>query len=354
MSHFARLEQSGIGRHRPWLDQLRKAGHGAVRGGGFPDDKDEEWRFTNVAPIARTPFGLAEHLEAPVAVRGGAAVFVRQQAAVELVFVNGHFSAKLSSSAKLPRGVKVSSLRDAIEAGSAGRSRSTWASCADIEDNPFVALNTGFVRDGAFVHIGRERRAKQPIHLLFVSVPTDNRRCRTRACWWWPRTTSRRRSSRATSARGRGDLLHQRRDGDRRGRRTPKIDHSKLQQESAEAYHVATMQVADWRGGGLSSRTRPTIGAKLTRNDLNVSLAGEGADATLNGLVLIGGEQHCDNHTLLDHAEPQLPEPRAVQARAGRQGARRVQGQDPRPARMRRRPTRSRRASRCCSATTRR
>ena len=50
-----------------------------------------------------------------------------------------------------------------------------------------------------------------------------------------------------------------------------------------------------------------TIGAKLTRNDLNCHMAGQGAYATLNGLVLVGGNQHCDNHTLLDHAEPNCP-----------------------------------------------
>jgi Fe-S cluster assembly protein SufD len=45
-----------------------------------------------------------------------------------------------------------------------------------------------------------------------------------------------------------------------------------------------------------------TLGAKLTRNDVNVVMGEEGADATLNGLVLLDGSRHCDNHTLLDHA----------------------------------------------------
>jgi len=50
-----------------------------------------------------------------------------------------------------------------------------------------------------------------------------------------------------------------------------------------------------------------TIGGKLTRNDLTCVMAGEGAYATLNGVVLLDGHQHCDNHTLLDHASPNCP-----------------------------------------------
>ena len=85
-----------------------------------------------------------------------------------------------------------------------------------------------------------------------------------------------------------------------------RIDHCKLQQETPRAFHVATMQVQ--LGAQREVRLAPaTLGGKLTRNDLNVHLAGEDADATLNGLVLIGGEQHCDNHTLLDHAAPNCP-----------------------------------------------
>jgi Fe-S cluster assembly protein SufD len=84
------------------------------------------------------------------------------------------------------------------------------------------------------------------------------------------------------------------------------VDHCKLQQEGRDAFHVATMQVNLGRGAKFVSHSA-SIGSKLTRNDLNVILAGEGADATLNGLVLIGGNQHVDNHTLLDHAFSNCP-----------------------------------------------
>src|SRR5205085_1149140 len=85
-----------------------------------------------------------------------------------------------------------------------------------------------------------------------------------------------------------------------------RIDHCKLQQESLDAYHVASMKVNLGAATTFVSHAA-TIGGKLTRNDLECTMAGERAYATLNGLVLIRGNQHCDNHTLLDHAMPNCP-----------------------------------------------
>ncbi|HEY0010071.1 MAG TPA: SufD family Fe-S cluster assembly protein, partial [Tepidisphaeraceae bacterium] len=80
----------------------------------------------------------------------------------------------------------------------------------------------------------------------------------------------------------------------------------KLQLESLEAYHIATMNVDIGKATQFVSQAI-TIGARVSRNDLTVRLGGQASYATLNGLVLIGGVQHCDNHTLLDHAAPDCP-----------------------------------------------
>ena len=97
-----------------------------------------------------------------------------------------------------------------------------------------------------------------------------------------------------------------------------RIDHCKLQQESREAFHVATMQVNLGRGATFVSHSA-TIGAKLTRNDLNCHMVGDGAYATLNGLVLVGGDAALRQPHAARPRRAELPQPRAVQARAGRQ-----------------------------------
>ncbi|WP_192803354.1 SufD family Fe-S cluster assembly protein, partial [Streptococcus agalactiae] len=47
-----------------------------------------------------------------------------------------------------------------------------------------------------------------------------------------------------------------------------------------------------------------SLGARLSRYDLNVALNGEGACAQMDGLALISGRQLADTHTLIDHAQP--------------------------------------------------
>src|SRR5439155_24239767 len=94
-----------------------------------------------------------------------------RDAIIELVFVNGQYNEKLSKLGKLPRGVVTKSLAEALETESdADRIRHHLARHADIDANPFVALNTGFIRDGAFLYFPRGATVEQPIHLLFVDV----------------------------------------------------------------------------------------------------------------------------------------------------------------------------------------
>ena len=305
LSNFNGFEKSADSPR--WLDSMRKAAIDRFDSVGFPNNKLEEWRFTNVAPIARVPFKLAS-----ADGHGAAADAVHRfsfgaDAACEMVFVNGHFSPLLSRLGKLPRGVHAGSLADAIDSGNR-HVEPSLGRYADIEANPFVALNTGFIRDGAFVHFARGTVVEQPIHLLFVS--TGGRE---------PAVTHPRLL--VVLEDGAIGTLVESYVGSHGAANGPyftnavteivvgqsvHLDHCKLQQEALDAYHIATMQVRLARDARFVSHSA-SIGSRLTRNDLNVTMAGERADATLNGLVLIGGEQHVDNHTLLDHAAPNCP-----------------------------------------------
>src|SRR4051812_39206795 len=169
LSNFSRIEKQVGGTKRMWLDQMRKAAMDRFAEAGFPTTRDEEWRLTNVAGLAKIPFTPAPFVE----LHGDdiAAHSFGHEACVELVFVNGHFSPKLSVMRDLPRGVKVSSLSNALET-EADLIEKHLGKYADINANPFVALNTGFVREGAFVHLARNTTVEKPIHLLFVSTPS--------------------------------------------------------------------------------------------------------------------------------------------------------------------------------------
>ena len=81
------------------------------------------------------------------------------------------------------------------------------------------------------------------------------------------------------------------------------IDHYKVQEEPAEAFHIASMYLHGARNGNFSSHN-VTFGGSLVRNDVFAVLDGEGIDCTLNGLYVGRGTQLIDNHTTIDHAMP--------------------------------------------------
>src|SRR5205823_2829572 len=81
------------------------------------------------------------------------------------------------------------------------------------------------------------------------------------------------------------------------------LDHYKMQRESKQAFHFETLQVRQERGSNFCSHA-VTLGGRLVRNEINVVVAAEGCETTLNGLYVAGGTQHVDNRTTIDHAMP--------------------------------------------------
>jgi Fe-S cluster assembly protein SufD len=292
---------------RPWLDKLRKNAISHFDHVGFPNQKTEYWRHTNFAPIARTQFELAGP-----ATLDDAGPLVEQftfgnEAAVELVFVNGHFNGALSRIGKLPRGAKVMGLAQALAGPEADLIERHLGRYAAIDRSPFVALNTGFVRDGAFIHLPAGTKLDGTIHLLLVAtggqrpqvahprvlvVAEDNVEATVVETYAGEHESSQAYFTNAVTEIVTGSACN--------------IDHCRLQQESLGAFHVSTMQVLLGAATNFVSHAC-TIGGRLVRNDLNCLMNGERAYATLNGLVLIGGEQHCDNHTLLHHEKANCP-----------------------------------------------
>lgn len=288
-----------------WLGELRRSAAERFGAVGFPHPKDEEWRFTQLAPITGTVFHpAARDTNARRAAEAVERFTFGRQAACELVFVNGHFEAPLSKLPRLPRGVQVMSLADALNAEEQ-LVRQHLARYAKFDANPFVALNTGSLRHGAFVHVARGATVEQPIHLLFLSTPGHQPTAAHPRLLAVIEDGAIATLVESYGAIGEGVYFNNAVTEIVAGA-DARIDHCKLQQESVSAYHVATMQVHLARNSTFVSHSA-SIGSRITRNDLNVTMAAERADATLNGLVLIGGEQHVDNHTILDHAAPNCP-----------------------------------------------
>ena len=276
---------------------LRRLGIERFADLGFPTLRQEAWRLFNVAPIARGSFILPTSSPDQADVdRVAPHTF---QAAARLVFVDGCFSARLSQIDGLPAGVLAGSLAEALQR--TPEKVEPWlGQVAPVGDHPFVALNTAFLRDGAFVWVPRGVVVEEPIQLLFLSSDEDGR-----ATASFPRNLfvvgEDSQVKLVETYAGAGAYFNCPVTELAAGPASV-VDHYKVQRESRDAFHIATFQVLADRAAAPSSHSI-SIGGGLVRNDVNAVLGGEGIDCILNGLYLADGRQLVDNHMRVEHAK---------------------------------------------------
>jgi Fe-S cluster assembly protein SufD len=293
------------GHPQGWVNELRARGMATFERLGFPTTKQEEWRDTNVSVVAKTDFVPAE------VVRGNAAELVAKYslgdaAAAEIVFVNGHFDAGLSRMSTLPRGVQVLPMEQAFERLPDLLEKHLGRHAA-LDRHTFAALNTAYLGEGAVVHLARGALCELPVHLLFLTVPAEGVPSASHPRVLVVAEENSESSIVETYAGAEGsDLYLTNAVTEIFMAKRARIDHNKLQQEGAGAYHIALQQVVLEEESQFVSHST-SMGSKLTRNDLEVFFGGERAEATLNGLVLANDEQHIDNHTLLHHEKAHCP-----------------------------------------------
>jgi Fe-S cluster assembly protein SufD len=264
---------------------------------GFPTLRQEEWRQTNVAPIVQGTFQRPE--SDPDAVSPERIAPFDFLADARLVFVDGRFSARLSSAGQLPDGVIVASLAQALE--QSPQSVEPWlGQFARFENHPFVALNTAFLRDGAVVLVPRGVVAGL-VHVLYLSSGEEGA-----ATVSFPRNLfvagENSQLTIVETYAGTGPYFTCPVTELVTGPNSV-VDHYKVQRESREAFHMSTFQVQADRHSVPSSHSI-SLGGGLVRNDVNAVLDGEGIDCILNGLYLLEGSQFVDNHMRVEHAKP--------------------------------------------------
>ncbi len=282
-----------------FVASARRAGRASFERSGLPTTREEDWRFTSLAPLAAHAFGPAdpaEPVDADELDRAAGRPF-----GPRLVVVNGRFRGDLSTAHGMPGGVHAASLQHAVAATPA-RVEGRLGRVLAAEGRPFAALNAAFLGDGAFVHVGPDarggavelvfvttgRRAPVAVHprVLLVADPGGQAAVVETyvALGDHPVLTN------AVTEAWLGDGA--------------RIDHYQVQDQPGTAFHLATVAVEQGKGATLSTHST-ALGAALSRSEVLVRLAGEGAEAHLSGLYMADGQRVVDNHSVIEHAVPQ-------------------------------------------------
>jgi Fe-S cluster assembly protein SufD len=303
VAEWTRAEQLRKYRHGDGLARMRGDGLHRFLSLGFPTARDEEWRFTSVAPIAERTFTLATSLPADASNVDVAPFRLPGASSAELVFVNGHYVAALSRQGALPKWACAESLAPVL-ASRVHEVEPHLARVAPFERHAFVALNTAFLDDGARIHLPAGTILQQPIHLLFIATNAID----GHPIMVHPRVLislgANSQASIVETYAGPGGATYLTNVvtevvlGE-----NAVLDHYTLQYEGADAYHVGAIHVHAQRSATYAAHSI-SLGGALTRNDVRASLNGEGVECTLNGLYAADGQRLVDNHTTIDHAQP--------------------------------------------------
>lgn len=301
-AQYAQLEDSRFAHEPGWLRQLRRTAIERFQHQGFPAPSEEEWKYTDVAPIARTTWrnvsvpshsGVTPTALQPFTFPG--------MPGAQLVFVDGLYAPTLSTPRAVTPGLRIASLSDILR-NSPTRLEAHLGQYADFEAHPFTALNTAFFQDGALIEVERGTVLDAPIHLLFVSLG------RGEPAVAHPRNL-------VLVGEGAQAIVVESYVGlgaapyltnavtELVAGPASVVEHYKVQRETEAAYHVDTLHVLQDRNSRFTSHGT-SLGGALVRNDINAEFDGEGGDCALYGLYAVTGTQHVDNHTTIDHRKP--------------------------------------------------
>lgn len=295
---FDALAGKREGSEAAWLKRLRAQAMQRFEQLGFPGTGEEDWKYTSLAPLSKAALEPALERDEALGERDLEPFVYQEAGASRLVFINGLYSPRLSSTAALPEGVSAGNLAEAFEGERGEALRANLARHADFNENGLTAINTAFINDGAFLLIPGGVHVETPIHLLFLS---------DRQAASFPRVLI------VAEAGSHATVIESYRSPNEERYWTnavveivledgARLEHYRVQRESLRAFHTATTQVQLGRDSSFDT-TSFMVGAELSRHNINVSLKARGAECWVDGLYLIGDGQHTDTHSLIDHAE---------------------------------------------------
>jgi Fe-S cluster assembly protein SufD len=288
LERFAEYEKTLNGKSGGDLHRLKKSAIDKFASLGFPTIKDEDWKYTNLAQLSKIkydPFVYPGSLPTQIP------VLFEGLHARTFVFVNGRFDKNLSDMDALPKTIKIQPL--------ASMSEKDVVSLITAEEDVFAVLNTAFFQDGIYIEISENYQVPQPLHVLNISVPAN------RHVLNHPRTIVK------VGKHAGVKLIETYIGSDDRDYFTNPVstftigehahfDHYRIQIDGNRANHVSTTRIDISRSGNVVSHAI-SLGSQLNRNDINVLLADENGECTLNGLYVGNQQQHIDNRTVIEH-----------------------------------------------------
>jgi len=304
VEHFKQNVEPNESEQPQWLFNLRRHALEQFVDTGFPDQTEEDWRFTNISPLAKLRYKYplkpaAEDLPSDIL---NNLPLIKIPANL-LVFVNGYFINELSNIIEQPaNGGYIGSLENFIARDSDVLKTIFDAPGAELND-AFSALNSALFKDGALIYIPRGTRLSHPIHIaniLFAKesaivasphhiITVGERSSATiyeTYSSYYPDTTA--FTNAFTRIYAGEDSV---------------VEQIRCQIENTGSFNIGSTITRISARANFSSHSI-ALGSKISRHTIKSKLNGEGIESIFNGVYVATDSQLNDHHLVVEHLKP--------------------------------------------------
>ena len=266
---------------------------------GFPSKKDENWKYTSLKKVLNNEFSIFPKNDHVVEYNKVQSYFIGDIDSYKIVFIDGKYASHLSQTTH--EGIDVCLM-------SAALSEPKYQLIIENYFNKIAsqsglnALNTAFCKEGAYIHIKKNRVSEKPIQIVHLCTGEDP------ALLLQPRNLivvdenahiriiERHQSmtKNPTLTNSVTEIFASKRCN---------IDYYKIQNDKSEASLIDNTFISQDSNSDVCVHTF-CFGGKLTRNNLNFFQNGQHIQSTLKGITIIGDKQHVDHSTLVHHLQP--------------------------------------------------
>ncbi|PKD42130.1 Fe-S cluster assembly protein SufD [Methylomonas sp. Kb3] len=293
LTEYSGLAASLPGLDLPWLQGFRNQALQTFAVNGFPGNREEEWRYTNLSALNKTVF-------APSASQVVDADWLNQyrlEDAASVVLVNGQFSESLSRLQDMAGKVSVSSLKQALQDNPAWLESCLGQAVTSAEHN-LVAFNNAWFTDGVVIEVAAKQQLERPLQILHV-VTQANALAATRNLLV---INEQAEAEIVETYVGSVDSYFTASVNECLLANNAGLTLYKVQLEAEKAQHFGGTYVKQARDSRFNHHNF-ALGSALARSDIHSDLD-TAAECSLNGLFVAGKRQHIDNHTRINHLKP--------------------------------------------------
>jgi Fe-S cluster assembly protein SufD len=282
------------------LHDVRTAAIKNFENKGFPTKKEESWKYTSLSAILKNDFSVFPKTENTVQYSDVKKYFLHEIDTYKVVFVDGIFSSHLSSTTH--DGIDVCLMSSALNKPKYKMIIDNYFNQIASKDESLTSLNTAFANEGAYINIPKSKVADKPIEIMYFSTGNEA------ALLVQPRNLV------IVGENSHVQIIERHQSLNENpvltnsvteifAQKRAIVDYYKIQNDNVEANLIDNTYVSQKQESHVSVHTF-SFGGNLTRNNLNFYHFGERLTSTLNGITIIGGNQHVDHYTLVNHATP--------------------------------------------------